>query len=408
MVAINRLIQMRLRTCLSAFLILVLPVLAAQGQISRLPHPDSTVGNFFGVSVSIDGNRALVGASAEDSCGINSGAAYVFERVDSTETWTRVARLQASDCEAGDFFGRSLSLSGDRALIASAETFHNAAASNAAYVFERNPDSGEWRQTARLTADMGRQEGAFATSVSLDGDRALITTSGDPSNSQYGGAAYVFDYVPETYSWERTVRLEPSKGVAYGVFGGNGVLDGDRVAIAASTYFQEKPGSVYVFERGRDGKWSETDRIPSISDFFISLDLEGDLLLVGESKGSRRQAGAASLYEYSPTGWKLHQRLRPGTPYDYGAFGTTVSLSGDRALVVGFDEQLGNSFNIDRVVYVFNRVSGTDKWEQVRVLDIGQVAFGSAIDLDGVYALIGSASEEVAGAAYIARLPAVR
>ena len=187
---------MPVRTTLSAFVALLLTASTAGAQISQLPHPDSTVGNFFGVSVSIDDHRALVGASGEDACGTNSGAAYIFEYADSTAEWVRVARLQASDCEAGDFFGRSLALSGDRALVAAAETFYNAASSNAAYVFERDAESGTWRQTARLTADMDVQEGAFATSVDLDGDRALITTSGDPSNGQYSGAAYIFDYDP--------------------------------------------------------------------------------------------------------------------------------------------------------------------------------------------------------------------
>ena len=393
------------RALLSAFLLILAGPHSASAQIARLPHPDSTAGNFFGVSVSIDGNRALVGASAEDSCGTNAGAAYVFERSESTDQWQRVARLEARDCEEGDFFGRSLALSGDRALVASAETFFNAAASNAAYIFERDPASGAWRQTARLTADIDREEGAFATSVDLQGDRALITTSGDPSNARYGGAAYVYDRDPETGVWERSARLTGSRGIEYGVFGGTGALDGDRIAISASTYFEEKPGSVYVFERNAEGRWEETDRIASISDFFISLDLEGDLLLVGESKGARRNAGAALLYRRAAHGWELVQRLRPSAPYDHGAFGTAVSLSGEQALVVGYDEQLGHSFNIDRVVYVFSRSPRSGRWEQTRVLDIGQVAFGSSVDHDGPYAVIGRAAEDIPGAAYIARLP---
>ncbi|HEX7069365.1 MAG TPA: hypothetical protein VF190_01105, partial [Rhodothermales bacterium] len=170
-------------------------------------------------------------------------------------------------------------------------------------------------------------------------------------------------------------------------------------------YFEEKPGSVYVFERGSDGKWTETDRITSVTDFFISIDLEGDLLLVGESKGARRQAGSATLYRRTSYGWEVLQRLRPSAPYDHGAFGTAVSLSGGRALVVGYDEQLGHSFNIDRVVYVFAEDPKTGRWKQSRVLDIGQVAFGASVDHDGIYAVIGRAAESVPGAAYVARLP---
>lgn len=392
------------RIVLSAFLVVLGRPQAVDAQIVRLPFADSTSGNFFGVSVSIDGDRALVGASAENSCGINSGAAYVFERVDTTERWHQVARLQAADCQEGDFFGRSLALSGDRALVAAAESFHYAASSNAAYIFERNPETGAWHQTARLTADPAMTEGAFATSVDLDGNRALITTSGDPSNGRYGGAAYIFEFNPRTRGWDRVARVTGSGPPTSGIFGGNGSLDGDRFAVAASTYFAEKPGSIYIFERHESGRWIETDRISPVSDFFIALDLEGDLLLAGESKGGRRGAGYATLYWRSARGWQVLQRLRPSVPYDHGAFGSSVSLSGHTALVVGYDEQLGNAFNIDRVVYVFSRRVDGD-WEQTRVLDIGQIAFGASVDHDGTYALIGAATDAEPGAAYVAQLP---
>ena len=70
----------------------------------------------FGYSVSISGDRAIVGADREDTGGDNAGAAYVFER-DAGGTWNEVQKLQASDIEAEDFFGESVSISGDRALV---------------------------------------------------------------------------------------------------------------------------------------------------------------------------------------------------------------------------------------------------------------------------------------------------
>ncbi|MCH8962001.1 MAG: hypothetical protein IH820_11930, partial [Bacteroidetes bacterium] len=160
----------------------------AHAQIDKLPHPDTTSGNFFGVAVSIDGNRALVGASSEDTCDTNAGAAYLFERNADTNHWFEVAKLVPDDCLTGLFFGRSVALSGDRALVAAANEF-SASKSNAAYLFERD-STGTWNQTARLTADTKEEEGPFAASVSLDGDRALVTTWGDPSDGKYGGAAY--------------------------------------------------------------------------------------------------------------------------------------------------------------------------------------------------------------------------
>lgn len=142
-----------------------------------------------------------------------------------------------------------------------------------------------------------------------------------------------------------------------------------------------------------------------IDEFFISLDLEGDHLLVGESKEGRNDAGAATLYTRAEDGtWSLASTLRPSTPYDHGGFGAVVSLDGNRALIAGYDEQLGHEFNIDRVVYVFDYNVEKGVWKQSHVVDIGEVAFGTAVDLDGAIALIGDASEAKPGAAYVVKL----
>ena len=109
-----------------------------RAQIVKLPHPDTTAGNFFGNATALDGDRALVGASGEDVCGENSGAAYVFERDAEADVWRNVAQLVPSDCRQERFFGRSVSLSGDRALVAASGEFFRTEASNAAYVFERD------------------------------------------------------------------------------------------------------------------------------------------------------------------------------------------------------------------------------------------------------------------------------
>lgn len=373
----------------------------AQAQIAKLPHPDTTRGNFFGVSVAIDGYRALVGASGEATCGPNAGAAYVFEW--QAETWNEVARLTPSVCIPGEFFGRSVALSGDRALVAASAEFFASSASNAAYLFERTAD-GTWDQIARLTVEPNRPEGAFAASVALDGDRALITTWGDPSQGRYSGAAYVFE--PDSNgTWRQVARLTGSASPEDGIFGGPAALDGDRLAVAASTYFEEEPGSVYLFERAADGTWQETARFGDIDEFFVSLALEDDRLLVGESKAGRDDSGTATIYEPDSTGtWRHVAALTPEHPYAHGGFGSAVSLDGDRALVAGYDEQLGNEFNIDRVVYVFEYDAAKDEWRQQHVVDIGEVAFGTAIDLDGARALIGRASEAEPGAAYVVRI----
>lgn len=383
-------------------LLLLAAAAPAYAQITRLPHPDTTAGNFFGNAVAVDGGRALVGASGENACGVNSGAAYIFEYDAAARSWQQTARLLPSDCTEGLFFGAALSLSADRALVAAYRPYFSRQTPNAAYIFERDTTTGRWHEVARLTAATDEEEGVFAASVSLDADRALVTTSGDLAHGRYGGAAYVFER-DTTGTWMQAARLTGRDGPRSGVFGGSGDLSGDYAVVAASSYDRSRSGSVYFFERDPEsGQWREAARFGGIEDFFVSLDLDGARALVGESRAGYRDAGSVSVFERGPDGqWHQAGSLRPERPYSFGAFGTLVALDGDRALIAGYDEQLGFSFNIDRVVYVFERDPATNSWHRRRTIDVGEIAFGSAIDLDDGLALIGQASDLQPGAAYV-------
>ena len=392
--------------CAITLVVAVLAPLPATAQIFKIPYADTSASNAFGVSVAIDGNRALVGASAENVCGVNSGAVFVFERDSELETWAQVARLTPRDCVEGDFFGHALSISGDRALITASGNLTNRNASNAAYVFERDSTSGEWLEAAKIVDERQQEEGSFAASVSLDGDRALITTSGDPIRHNYAGAAYIYERHPVSGRWIRETRLAGSGGLAHGVFGGNAVLDGDVAVVTSSTYFRAKPGSIYVFERdAATNTWSEAQRIGGIDDLRISVDVSHGRILVGESRAGDGKSGEATLYEKNEAGkWALTQTLRPRVPYKDGAFGTEVSFDGDSALIAGYDEQLGKDFNIDRVVYEFRRKPDSGEWTQRRIFDVGAVAFGYSIAAGSEFAVIGEHSDQQPGAAYVVRL----
>ncbi|NKQ35860.1 MAG: hypothetical protein HF973_09630, partial [Chloroflexi bacterium] len=47
-------------------------------QTAKLTAADGAGGDFFGYSVSVDGNTALVGAMSQDAGAADTGAAYVF------------------------------------------------------------------------------------------------------------------------------------------------------------------------------------------------------------------------------------------------------------------------------------------------------------------------------------------
>ncbi|NWJ96942.1 MAG: Ig-like domain repeat protein [Chloroflexi bacterium] len=170
-------------------------------QTKQLIASDGATNDTFGSSVSLssDGNTALIGAYFK-KIGANSfqGAAYVFTRTGST--WSQQQVLTDTTTGAAfDWFGLSVSLSsdGNTALIgASYKTIGANGRQGAAYVFTRTGST--WSQQQVLTdTTTGAANDYFGWSVSLssDGNTALIgayfKTIG-ANTSQ--GAAYTFEF----------------------------------------------------------------------------------------------------------------------------------------------------------------------------------------------------------------------
>lgn len=380
---------------------LLLAGVPASAQIVRLPHADTTRGNYFGAAVALHGDQAIVGASAESSCGENGGAAYIFVRNDTTGYWQKDARLVPTNCESGLYFGRKVDIHGDLALVASSREYFAAEIPNVVYSFQRD-SSGTWQETQHLTISSEATEGTFGFALTLGEQLAVLTTAGDVAQSRHGGAAYVYEL--QDRHWTQIAHLSADFDLRYGIFGGSVALVDSDIAVGGTGYFNRRPGSVQIFSVSADSHYAAQQHIQKVEDAFISLHGDGRELLIGQARGGRRRSGVATLYAKDSTGtWNLTATLRPPTPYSEGGFGTEVALSGDHALVVGYDEQLRMDYNVDRVVYVFGRRNG--QWHYQGIIDIGEFAFASSIDLDGSYALIGASSADAPGAAYVIRIP---
>ena len=150
-------------------------------QQQKLASPVNDV-ILFGDSVSIYGDTAIVGATYDDNdAGSQAGAAYVFTR--SGSTWTQQAKLIASDAGENHYFGQSVSIYGDTAIVG--------ASGESAYIFTRSGTT--WTQQQKLTAsDAGGDY--FGNSVSIYGNSAIVGAYGDDGLT---GSAYVFNYTSQ-------------------------------------------------------------------------------------------------------------------------------------------------------------------------------------------------------------------
>jgi hypothetical protein len=194
-------------------------------QLRKLKANDADNVDFFGASVAIYGNRALVGALLDDQLGNNAGAAYLFD----LDTGAQIAKLTASDGAANHQFGQALALSGNVALIGAPGATGLVANSGAAYLF----DIASGIETKKITGSAAVAGNQFGSSVALDGTLALI---GAPNNAALGldaGMAYFFDI---------TTGSELAR-IINSLYGGPGELFGSRVALHAGIALVGAPGA---------------------------------------------------------------------------------------------------------------------------------------------------------------------
>ena len=287
------------------------------------------------LSISADGNTAIVGAYLS-SASVDSynGVAYVFTR--SGTTWTQQAKLVASDYQFFDSFGSSVSISadGNTALIgATGEDTSPNSNNGAAYVFTRSGTT--WTQQAKLLASDAASNDSFGSSVSIsaDGNTALIGATGeDTSPNSNNGAAYVFTRSGTT--WTQQAKLLASDAASGDSFGSSVSISADgNIALVGAPYESTSPsttnGAAYVFSRS-DTTWTQGQKIVlqdgKSSDLFgLSVSISGD----GATLAISSDINFVYVYTLSGNTWIQQAKLFSTENLLNYVFGSSLSISYD-------------------------------------------------------------------------------
>ena len=353
-------------------------------------------GDFFGRSLALDGDTLVVGAYHESSAATTvdgdeanngakrSGAAYVFTR--AAGVWSQEAYLKASNAEAGDFFGRSVDISGDTIVVGAYgedsaaagvdadQSSNTAPFCGAAYVFAR--DAGSWTQQAYLKASNAGNFDYFGISVAIDADTLVVGAYGEWSSATgvggdqgdngafLSGAAYVF--TRDAGSWSQEAYLKASNTEQGDQFGSAVALSGDTLVVGAPEEDSEATGvdgdgagsaadgsgAAYVFTRSA-GVWSQEAYLKASNTgggdrFGDSVAVLGNAILVGApGEGSSAtgldgdganddaaESGAAEAFTRTAGAWSPLLYLKASNTEAGDAFGSSVGLDGE-VLVVG-------------------------------------------------------------------------
>ncbi len=224
-------------------------------------------GNRFGWSVGISGNFAIVGVPLDGTTApVNygkSGSAYIFFR-GSIGTWKQSALLNASDKAAGDEFGNSVAISGDYAIVGAMLEDHNAtggstlSSAGSAYIFKRNGNN--WTQAKKIVASDREASDKFGVSVSISGDYAIVGAYNEDQDKAGGntlsdaGSAYIFRNTAG--NWTQANKIVSSDRGGSDLFGYSVAISEDYAIAGAYSEDENQTGgnnlasagSSYIFK----------------------------------------------------------------------------------------------------------------------------------------------------------------
>lgn len=215
------------------------------------------------VALSRDGKVLAIGAPYESSNGsptnnalANSGAVYVFA---ANASWAQQSYLKASTIAAQDNFGAALALDSTGTTLAVGAPYEssNAVDAGAAYVFNRADTTTSWSQPQRIKALNSDQHDDFGIALALSGDGHTLVVgaigesskatgvNGDQNdNSMDGvGAAYVFKPNSANNGWDQLKYLKPTTALIGDEFGSAIGLSSDATTLVISGAFEPSNGT---------------------------------------------------------------------------------------------------------------------------------------------------------------------
>ena len=379
-------------------------------QHQKLTPSDAAGGDQFGTTLAVSSDYAIVGTPRKDGVGRNSGAAYIFRR-QGTE-WVEQAKLLSSDGARADYFGISVAIDGDTALVGAHRTNEPLADCGTVYVFDRSGES--WNQTARLTAPDPDSFAYFGFSVGIDGDTAIIGATRDDEKGIDAGAAYIF--VRNQFGWVPQAKLFGNNTEADDNFGFAVDVDGD-FAIATSPK-NKGAGAAYIYRR-EGTEWEQKRNrvrirmIPIDPDgatsFGVSVDIKGDIAAIGAigANVGDRVVGAAYIFtQNEPPFWNQHTKLVAADRKGGDQLGFAVAI-GENEVIAGAPRHNAGGLS-SGAAYIFEQRENAS-WVESSKLSDGETAsedqFGVSVSISGNFAISGAQQDDEiapnAGTAYI-------
>ena len=332
--------------------------------------------SFMGNAIAVSGNYAIVGAYREDDIGGSaSGKAYIYNVTTGALLWT-LNNPNAYSTSADDYFGYSVAISGNYAIVgANFEGDAGGVQSGKAYIY--NVTTGALLFTLNNPNSFSTSASDnFGCSVGISGNYAIVgADQEDDAGGSSSGKAYIYNVTTGALLF--TINNPNAYGTsAIDAFGSTVAIDGNYAIVGAfneSDVNGTTSGKAYTFALNttyRTGK---------------PLTTASDFGYVAKNNSNHLRATLYDIYGYGA--------------YGYDNFGTSVSMSGNYAIVgANGDAALGGAYS--GRAYIYNVTTGA----LVMILSNPNVYstvvsdnFGSSVAISSNYAIVAASGEDISG-----------
>jgi hypothetical protein len=293
-----------------------------------LYDPNGEAGDRFGRVVEITENFIFAASKTDDiGSNIDQGSVCIFQR--SGSTWNYLQKIQTTDPQSYDFFGSSIAIDGNTAVVGCTDDSPVGSADFVGSVtfYNYNGTTGFWMIGPKIFHPTLQAGSAFGSSVGLHNEKLIV---GSPFAYNQIGTAHVYHKVGSTWTYIQELALTNS--FDFEAFGYDVDIYGDDIAVSAP--FRMNNDSIdagivalYNFNGSSWQKNGQKDLDPNESTQYFgkSIDISDGYMIIGSSQSKNpdfrtgTDEGKSVIYQKVNSGWiKLEIIIDPASEkFDY-------------------------------------------------------------------------------------------
>jgi len=349
-------------------------------QLKKIQASDAEENDYFGSSVAVSDTRIVVGAYSEGSTGTQfgvptgaPGAAYIFDI-----NGNQIAKIQASDAQAGDRFGYSVAVSDTRIVVGAPYEDTTDTDAGSVYIFDINGN-----EIAKIQAfdppgtNDAQASDLFGYSVAVSDTRIVVGASNEDTTDTDAGAAYIFDI-----NGNEIAKIQASDAEAGDRFGYSVAVSDTRIVVGAlyEDTTDTDAGSVYIFDiDGNQIAKIQAFDPPGTNDaqagdrFGYSVAVSDTRIVVGAPYEDTTDTDAGSAYIFDIDGNQI-AKIQASDAEASDLFGYSVAVSDTRIVVGAYQEDTTASNAGSAYIYKnFHNDYDSIPWEKIRLKYTGDV-----------------------------------